>query len=86
MYYHQDHAGSILIEYKDDHGCYLAVEIVSNILKKAQGQIWEWPQFIDCVIVVFPDHPHFFMVIIPFLIIIWNYLYDYMPGSKMVNQ
>ena len=39
MLYHQDHADNIVIEYKDDHGCYLAVEIVSNILKKAQGQI-----------------------------------------------
>ena len=46
------------------HGCYLAVKIVSNILEKAQGRKYEkeWIQYID------------FIVIIPFGIIIWNYL------------
>ena len=46
------------------HGCYLAVKIVSNILKKAQVRKFEkeWIQFID------------FIVIIPFGIIILNYL------------
>ena len=48
------------------HGCYLAVKIVSYILKKAQGRKFEkeWIHFID------------FIVIIPYGIIILNYLYE----------
>ena len=55
------------------HGCYLAVKIVSNILKKAQGRKFEkeWIQLID------------FIGIIPYGIIILNYLwFQYWQKSR----
>ena len=47
------------------HGCYLAVKMVSYILKKAQGRKFEkeWIQFID------------FIVIIPYGIIILKHFF-----------
>ena len=40
---------TVNIYHNSHHGCYLAVKIVSNILKKAQGRKFEkeWIQFID---------------------------------------